>query len=192
MRTAEVEPTAEREVREPRRPVDKAVGRHGGAERGDRRRGRRWRVGQLEGVAMGGVHKGEEVGVPGAERGAEVHGKAEVWGEVGNLGHREAPVRGQEEETVNLGRKAGRERGAAERGKVGGKRPRGRGERDGEGGESGGERVGGGRLEEPEEGGVAEDEGEQRAMARETEKATAAAEDAEREEAARLGEEERE
>lgn len=142
---------------------------------------------------MGGVHEGEEVGVLRAERGAEVHGEAEIGCEVSNLGHEEAPPGCQKEEAVHLGGEAWRELGGAtERGEVGGERLRGGGERDGEGAEVGRERVRRGRLEEAEQRRVPEHERDQRAAAavrREAEVAVAAAEHAEREEAARLGEE---
>lgn len=138
---------------------------------------------------MGGVREGEEVRVVRAERGAEVHGEAEVGGEVSELGHQEAMAGGHEEEAVELGSEPGREFGPAQRGEVVGEGVGGRGERDGEGGEGRGEREGDGGVEEAEDGRVAEHEGHEWTVARDAEEAAAAAEHAEREEAARLGEE---
>lgn len=189
---AEVKPAAEREVRKPPRPVHEAVGRRGGAKREGRRRGR-WRgISELECVAAGGVHESEEVRVAGAKRRAEVHGKAEVGGEVDEPVHRNVSARGHEEKAVDLGgERACACAGGAERRKIGGERLGGGGERDREGGEGRGEREGGVGLEEAEEGRVAEDHGDERAAAaREAEEAAAAVEHTEREEMARLGEEE--
>jgi len=192
VRAAEVKPAAEREVRKPPRPVHEAVGRRGGAKREERRR-RRWRgIGELECVAAGGVHESEEVRVAGAKRRAEVHGEAEVGGEVDEPAHRNASARGHKEEAVDLGgERACARAGGAERGKVRGERLGGGGEPDCEGGEGRGEREGGMGLEEAEEGRVAEDHGDERAAAaREAEEAAAAVEHAEREEMTPLGEEE--
>lgn len=77
----------------------------------------------------------------GAERAAEIHGEAEVGGEVGEPVHQNAPARGHEEDSVDLIRERVRAgAGGAERGEVGGERlGRGR-EPDGEGGEGRGER----------------------------------------------------
>ena len=192
VRAAEVKPAAEREVRKPPRPVHEAVGRRGGAKR-ERRRRRRWRgIGELECVAAGGVHESEEVRVAGAKRRAEVHGEAEVGGEVDEPVHRNASARGHKEEAVDLGgERVCACAGGAERGKVGGERLGGGSEPDREGGEGRGEREGGMGLEEAEEGRVSEDHGDERAAAaREAEEAAAAVEHAEREEMAWLGEEE--
>lgn len=72
----------------------------------------------------------------GAERGAEVHGEAEVGGDVDEPVHRNAPARGHEEEPVYLVReRVGAGAGSAERGEVGGESLGGGGEPDGEGGE---------------------------------------------------------
>lgn len=136
MRAAEIEPPAEREVGKPPWPVDEAVGWRGGAESRERQRRRRWRVGELERVAVRGVDEGEQVGVAGAERGAEVHGEAEVGGDVDEPVDRNAPAWGHEEEPVHLVReRAGAGAGGTERGEVGGERLGGGGEPDGEGGE---------------------------------------------------------
>lgn len=52
VRAAEIEPPTEREVGESPRPVDESIGWRSGAERRERRRRRRWRVGELERVAV--------------------------------------------------------------------------------------------------------------------------------------------
>jgi hypothetical protein len=56
----EVKLAAEREVWKPPRPVHEAAGRHGGAKREGRRRGRWPGVSEVECVAAGGVNEGGE------------------------------------------------------------------------------------------------------------------------------------